>query len=462
MKTALPKIILGGMGVNISDWFLARILAMLGQIGIVSGVALDRVMARILQLGGEEARIIIEVLKDFPFPKVAEKIVNKYHNKPHATVQRCTLNPSRESIELIVCANWVWITLAKRDHLGREHGGKVGINYLTKIGPPLPYAVYGAMLARANIITMGAGIPRSTPGIIEAYLKGETATNNIPIVGGKDLEMSFNPCEFFDTKTRILERPKFFPIVSGHTLAMYLVKKLAGKIDCIVIENESAGGHNSPPRNGKNYGEEDKVDIEKIRKLDIPFYLAGSYAHPGKLLEAENLGASGVQIGTALACCAQSGMMASLRDKVCRSIFNGKQVVTTDMVASPTGYPFQVAEVDGTVSDDTTYSNRTRTCIHGVLETLYMVSPDGNELGHRCPSGPINTFHSRGGKIEDAAGKKCLCAGLLETAGLKIEGEESESPIITLGKDLSTVRRLMRNEYSTYSAEDVVRYVLAS
>ena len=50
-KNSLPKIIQGGMGVGISGWKLARAVSLTGQLGVVSGTALDQILARKLQLG---------------------------------------------------------------------------------------------------------------------------------------------------------------------------------------------------------------------------------------------------------------------------------------------------------------------------------------------------------------------------------------------------------------------------
>ncbi|KOU42441.1 hypothetical protein ADK54_20100, partial [Streptomyces sp. WM6378] len=46
-----PPLIQGGMGVAVSGWRLARAVAGGGQLGVVSGTALDAVLARRLQLG---------------------------------------------------------------------------------------------------------------------------------------------------------------------------------------------------------------------------------------------------------------------------------------------------------------------------------------------------------------------------------------------------------------------------
>jgi nitronate monooxygenase len=83
-----------------------------------------------------------------------------------------------------------------------------------------------------------------------------------------------------------------------------------------VIEGYTAGGHNAPPRGKLQvdergeaiYGERDTVDLEKIRTLDVPFWLAGGYGSPEKLAEALDAGATGVQAGTAFAFCEESGL----------------------------------------------------------------------------------------------------------------------------------------------------------
>ena len=47
----LPTVIQGGMGVAVSSWQLARAVSKAGQLGVVSGTALDTVIARRLQDG---------------------------------------------------------------------------------------------------------------------------------------------------------------------------------------------------------------------------------------------------------------------------------------------------------------------------------------------------------------------------------------------------------------------------
>ena len=51
MSERLPVIIQGGMGIAVSNWELARTVSLQGQLGVVSGTAIDNVLARRLQDG---------------------------------------------------------------------------------------------------------------------------------------------------------------------------------------------------------------------------------------------------------------------------------------------------------------------------------------------------------------------------------------------------------------------------
>ena len=46
-----PLIIQGGMGAGVSNWVLARAVALKGQLGVVSGTVLDTILVRRLQDG---------------------------------------------------------------------------------------------------------------------------------------------------------------------------------------------------------------------------------------------------------------------------------------------------------------------------------------------------------------------------------------------------------------------------
>jgi len=46
-----PRIIQGGMGIRISSWNLAREVARQGELGVISGTAMDTIFVRELQNG---------------------------------------------------------------------------------------------------------------------------------------------------------------------------------------------------------------------------------------------------------------------------------------------------------------------------------------------------------------------------------------------------------------------------
>src|SRR3974390_2823942 len=63
----VPTIIQGGMGVGISNWRLAQAVSSLGQLGVVSGTALDQVLVRRLA-DGDPGGAMRRALAAFPFP----------------------------------------------------------------------------------------------------------------------------------------------------------------------------------------------------------------------------------------------------------------------------------------------------------------------------------------------------------------------------------------------------------
>src|ERR1035437_481029 len=74
---SLPTIIQGGMGVAVSNWKLARAVSLRGQLGVVSGTALDTVFVRRLQdgdLGGHMRRAMAR----FPVPDVAAAALERF------------------------------------------------------------------------------------------------------------------------------------------------------------------------------------------------------------------------------------------------------------------------------------------------------------------------------------------------------------------------------------------------
>jgi len=451
-----PEIIQGGMGVNISNWETAKAVSKLGQRGTVSGVYIEGVIAELLRRG-DQGNHIRRALETFPFPDVTERVLKNFLNK-NRSVPPWTINPPRTLIELTICANYANVWLAKEGH-----AGEISVNNLTEIWMPLIYGITGVMLAGADFITMGAGIPLQIPGVIDSILEEKLVTYRGPVEGEtiKGHTMEFSPETFFGRKLPKMNRPGFIPIISSNLLASIFVKKLSeGSVQGFVIEEPTAGGHNAPPRKGDFYGEKDLVDYPKIAELGFPFWIAGSYASPEKLAWAKSVGAKGVQLGSLFALCDESGMRPDLKEKIRKDAFEGNLKVTTDFLASPTGYPFKVAELDGTMSQEGVYTDRIRICDKCALRHLYE-TPDG-KIGYRCPSEPEETWKAKGGDPNEIKGRKCLCNGLLATAGLN----DDEIPIVTIGDEASSektgfLKKVMKHPYDSYGVKDAIDYMLS-
>ncbi|HSR87748.1 MAG TPA: hypothetical protein VLL07_02245, partial [Pontiella sp.] len=243
------------MGFGISNWRLARAVSQLGQLGIVSGTALDVVIARKLQAGdpGGHTR---RALEHFPFPHITKRIIDKYFvhgglsgEEPFRKAPMHTLEGCREPMELCMVGNFVEVFLAREGH-----ANPVGINYLEKIQMPLLPSLYGAMLAGAAVVIMGAGIPLVIPGILDALAHHRSVEYPVNIIGtdgsSRTFDLPFDPAMFIEDAPvpNPSKRPDFLPIVSSEALASILLRKATGSIEGFVVEGNVAGGHNAPPR----------------------------------------------------------------------------------------------------------------------------------------------------------------------------------------------------------------------
>jgi len=466
----LPKIVQGGMGVHISTPFLAKKCSLSGRgLGTVSGVGAEHWVSRILQLGdpGDHYR---RALAHFPFQEVSERIITKYFveggipaGQRFKVVSAFNLQPSQNLVELAVAASFALVWLAKEGHTK-----PVSVNYLEKIQMPLLSDITGAMLAGVDFVTMGAGITLQIPGVLDAIASGGIPSYRVSVGGNGDgtETISFDPSAFFGVKFSELKlkRPGFLPIVSTDTLARIMVGKLPqGSIQGFIVELPTAGGHNAPPRKKGNfdesgqpiYGPRDEVNFKGIRDLGIPFWIGGGFASPEGLAQAQALGAVGIQTGSIFALCEDSGMKPSLSSKIRRLGFRGELVIYTDAQASPTGYPFKVASVAGTLSDPVVYHDRKRKCEPSMLRVPYK-REDGT-IVFRCPSELVSDYERKGGKREDTVGRKCICCGLFAAAGL---GNPLEPAIITMGDDVSFLPHLMKKETGSYTATDAIAYLL--
>lgn len=462
----LPQIIQGGMGVYISTPFLANACSRAGALGTVSCVAAERVLARALQAGDPEGHYR-RALEHFPFPDIAERIIKTYFIKDGKTadvkfkrIPAFSMQSRRDLIELTIAASFSFIWLAKEGH-----NGLISVNYLEKVQIPHIYHLTGALLAGVDFVTMGAGITLQIPGVLDAITAGGTPSYRVLVEGSKNgtETISFNPGTFFNGKFPEVKRPAFLPIVSTDVLASLMTKRLpANSIQGFVVEKPTAGGHNAPPRmkgvfdkTGQPvYGPKDDVCFKNLESLDIPFWIAGSLASPEGLAEAHALGAVGIQAGSIFALSNNSGMKSSYRSEMRRLGYKGKLAIRTDPSASPTGFPFKVAQLNGTQSEAVVYDERKRICDLSALLVPYKISE--TKIGFRCASEPVDDYVRKGGKLEDTVGARCLCNGLFSAAGF---GNPVEPPIFTMGDDVSFLPYLMSDENASYCAADAIKYL---
>ena len=73
----LPEIIQGGMGVAISDWRLAKAVSRHGQLGVVSGTAIDTILVRRLQ-DGDPQDDVRRAMRHFPIPAVSARVLERF------------------------------------------------------------------------------------------------------------------------------------------------------------------------------------------------------------------------------------------------------------------------------------------------------------------------------------------------------------------------------------------------
>ncbi len=467
-RETLPWLIQGGMGIAISGWPLARAVSSAGQLGVVSGTAIDNVFVRRLQDCGVDDELQ-RALDLFPLQSVVEDIVGKYGSirrtgsRPYRSLPALTHASRGRSIDAVVLASFVEVTLAKMGHRG-----SVGINLLTKVQLPTAPSLCGAILAGVDYVLMGAGVPTHIPGVLEQLALGEPVTLPHSVTGASSenptTSLHFDPAPYLPSHT--LTRPRFLGIVSSHVLATALAKRSNGPVDGFVVERPIAGGHNAPPRGSfviddegnPRYGERDVVDFDALSSLGTPFWIAGGITSTEHVREAFALGATGVQVGTLFAYCNESGMDPELRREVLDEVRAGLVSVRTSLRASSTGYPFKVASVEGTIADSKIYAKRQRKCDLGYLREAYL-NPDGS-TGYRCAAEPVDAYERKGGSFEATEGSTCLCNGLMATCGLgqyRASGYH-EPAIVTSGDCINDIRQLLVDR-EAYGASDVIAHL---
>lgn len=504
------KLIQGGMGVYVSNWRLAQAVAKERPgitAGTVSGTGLDLVYSRLLQLGdpGGYVRKALEAFDEKFDISIGQKIINrffiedgkeptaryKYPPKqllrtpsgkdqlpaPEASHVPVVLSLDEEVIELLVATGFAETWLAKQGH-----NGHIFMNFLYKVELPLIYTIYGAMLAGVNGIIVGAGNPDGLPAICSQLASHQAVTKSLTVLyrqSGEEFILTFDPNSIADGKlTQVpLKRPAFLAIVSSENLVTALANSQTESPDGFIIEHHTAGGHNAGPQGPMVlddkaqpiYNQTDEPDLAVIRQVGFPFWLAGGYGSREKVESAIQLGAVGIQAGSIFALAEESGMQAAyktaIRNELKKDVEESDMVLTT--LFSPTGYPFKVVNLEGTLAQESVYESRRRVCDLGLLQQRGLSKPneDGSRrLFQRCMAEPVENFIKKRGLPRNAENKRCLCNGLLATVGLgQIQthnGSSEEPAIVTLGNNLEGVRRLSRHGQAAYWVKDVVTDLL--
>ena len=360
--------------------------------------------------------------------------------------------------------NFAEVWLAKEGH-----DGVVGINCLEKIQLATPTALLGAMLGGVDYVLMGAGIPREVPQLLRALAAGEVGRIPVDVAGGTVHRfVEADPRDLLGTDLPPMTRPDFLAIVSLDQLAAYLHRDPEICPDGFVVERPPAGGHSAPPRGRMQldehgapvYGARDEADLSKMAAIGLPFWMAGAYGTPGQVAAAVEAGAVGVQVGTLFALCAESGLTDAARDLALDRLRAGDLTVRNDPRASPTGFPFKVVSLEGTVSEAEVYEARERLCDLSYLRQPYERA--NGTVGFRCAGEPVHMFVKKGGAAHDTEGRKCLCNGLTATIGLGQHRKDGydEAALVTLGEDLAGVEELVRRHPKGWSATQAVSYLL--
>lgn len=509
------QLIQGGMGVYVSNWRLARAVAMERPgitAGTVSGTALDIVYARLLQLGDPGGHIrraytafdtrfgtqIGQRLLDQDYREGGKPPADRFRITPMHTARPAggkaalvlpedtdsvvELSLDSEVIERIIISTFAEVWLARQGHSGR-----IFINFLSKVELPLIYAMYGAMLAGVDAIVVGAGNPEGLPAACAALAEHAPVTHQIPVLyreSGESFILPFDPRQVADGRLAQapLPRPAFLAIVSLESLVVALAQSQSGAPDGFIIEHHTAGGHNAGPQGPLQldalgqplYSTQDEPNLDVIRGVGLPFWLAGGYGSHEKLQHARTLGAAGIQAGTVFALAEESGMKPAYRNEILNRIKHSssdEQLVQTTLF-SPTGYPFKVVQLPGTLSEEAVFSARRRVCDIGLLQQRGLAKPDSEgmrQFFQRCPAAPAEDYIRKRGLPRNMEGKRCLCNGLLACVGLGQVGVSAangdplrveEPAIITLGNHLDGVRRVSRSGQTPYWARDAVADIL--
>ena len=127
--SSYPTIIQGGMGIAVSSWQLAKEVSIAGELGVISGTAIDSVVARRLQ-DGDLTGDIRRAMAAYPHQETIKEIMDRFFieggredGKPYLDVPKLSIKGNLFSNKLLAVASFVEVWLAKEGH-----NGLIGMN----------------------------------------------------------------------------------------------------------------------------------------------------------------------------------------------------------------------------------------------------------------------------------------------------------------------------------------------
>jgi NAD(P)H-dependent flavin oxidoreductase YrpB (nitropropane dioxygenase family) len=111
------------VGAQVSSWKLAREVARAGELGIISGTAMEVVLLRWMQDGDPDG-LYRRALSHFPDQDMVKRFMDKYYieggkskDQPYRPIQMWQLNPTQELREACVLGNFAEVC----SHSARRH-----------------------------------------------------------------------------------------------------------------------------------------------------------------------------------------------------------------------------------------------------------------------------------------------------------------------------------------------------
>lgn len=442
-----PVVIQGGTGVAISSWRPASGVARAGQLGVVSGTAVDLTLARRLQDGDPDGSVR-RALAAFPAPEVAARALDRYFraggrgpDEPYDPIPRLALRQKPEAQELLVLGAFVEVWLAKDGSVG-----PVGIDILASIRMASLTTLYGAMLAGVDHVLVTGEVPRRFPVLIDRLVRHRAVSLPVPVDGAPEAghNVTLDPGALLGIDLDPLPRPQLLAVLAPADMPEVLDMDPDDRPDGLVIE-----------------GETDQELRDRLAEAGLRYWLAGTAGTPEALVAARASGATGIRVESLASLSTDSDLAPELRSRLLALLRSGALEVRADRRVSPTGAPFTVAQVPGTLSESDLAAARPRLCDLGYLRTPFANERGG--VGYRCSAEPEHVAERKGVDPEETAGRGCLCNSLVAAIGLAQVRTDGyvEQPLVTLGLDLDGAHRLVEQYPDGWTAAQAVAWLVA-